>query len=61
MSVVRLAFGGVGREVVVVVGERGQDEPVIVERSANAVCLGVIEGVGLDVAGRERRVIDVMR
>ena len=56
MGVVRLPLRGVGREVVVVVGERGQDEPVIVERMANALCLGVVEGVGLDVAGRERPV-----
>jgi hypothetical protein len=32
---------------------------VILERLANAVCLGVVEGVGLDVAGRERPVTQV--
>ena len=59
MGVVRLALRGVGGEVVVVVGERGQDEPVVLERLANALCLGVVEGVGLDVACRERPVTQV--
>ena len=56
---VALSLRGLGREVVVVVRERRKDEPVLVERSVNTLGLGVVERVGLDVAGRERAVSEV--
>ena len=58
VRVVRLALGGVGVQVVVVVGERGEHEPVAVEGRAHAVGLRVVERVGRHVAGRERAVAE---
>ncbi len=54
----RLALGGVGVQVVVVVGERRELEPVVVEGAADAVGLGVVELVGGEVAGDERAVAE---
>jgi hypothetical protein len=59
MRVVGLALRVVGCEVVVVVRERGQNEPVLVERSANALGLGLVESVRLHVARREGPVAQV--
>ena len=59
VRVVGLALGGVGGEVVVVVRERRQGEPVLVEGSANALRLGIVEDVCLDVARGERPVAEV--
>ena len=53
-----LSLLGVGVEVVVVVGERGAREPVLGERRVHAVHLGVVEGVGGDVARGERPVAE---
>ena len=58
VGVVAVALGGIGCEVVVVVRERGQDEPVLVERSAHTLGLCLVEGVGLTwlaVNGRSPR------
>jgi hypothetical protein len=54
----RVALGGVGMEVVVVVGEGGELEAVVVERAADAVGLCVVEGVGREVGGGEGAVPD---
>ena len=53
MRVERLPLRRVRREIVVVVREGGDDEPVLVERRANALLLGLVEGLYLDVAGGE--------
>ena len=56
VSVVRLPLRRVGIQVVVVVGERREHEPVAVQRRPYAVGLRVVERVGRDMAGRERAV-----
>ena len=53
VRVVGVALGRVRIEVVVVVGERREDEAVVVERAADAIGLGLVERVGRDVAGGE--------
>src|SRR5215210_9468313 len=59
MRVVRVALGGVGGEIVVVVGERGKGEAVFVEGLAHTLRLRLVEGVCLHVARGERPVAQV--
>ena len=59
VRVVGLALGRVGGQVVVVVGQRRQGQAVLGQRAQHAVGLGLVEGVGLHVAGGERPVAQV--
>jgi hypothetical protein len=61
VGVVALALGGIGRKVVVVVRERGDDEPVLLEDPADALRLrgGSAVAVRPDVARREGAVAEL--
>ena len=54
MGVIGLPLARVGGEVVVVVRECGQGKAVLVQRTAHALGLGLVEGVRLDVARGKR-------
>ena len=58
MLVVALALCWIGREVVVVVRECGEDEAVVGQGLPDPLFLGRVEGVGLDVARGERPVAE---
>jgi hypothetical protein len=58
VRVVGLALGGVRVEVVVVVGERRQDQAVAFEGAADPLGLGAVEGIGRYMRGGEGAVAD---